>query len=210
MNGVSLSKILSLENARWAIQEFCRTKVMQPVWTLAYCHSLSQETKDDIKAIVKLFEQENPTVEQIKSLHQKISMNHVEINLAVTKKSNYDNGFKQFVASIEEVDIKDEWWDDLLSYIDTMQSEVAFRKKSDVRQMVVKYYIRKKDSLTPKPTPAPAPVPTTQVQVKEDVVEKAKTAIKSANMPNMFWQQMLLELIDDYPAVAEYLTKYLS
>lgn len=183
---------------------------MQPVWTLAYCHSLSQETKDDIKAIVKLFEQENPSVEQIKSLHQKLSMNHVEINLAVTKKSNYDNGFKQFVASIEEVDIKDEWWDDLLSYIDTMQSEVAFRKESDVRQMVVKYYIRKKDSLTPKPTPAPAPVPTTQVQVKEDVVEKAKTAIKSANMPNMFWQQMLLELIDDYPAVAEYLTKYLS
>ena len=210
MTGVSLSKILSLENARWAIQEFCRTKVMQPVWTLAYCHSLSQETKDDIKAIVKLFEQENPSVEQIKSLHQKLSMNHVEINLAVTKKSNYDNGFKQFVASIEEVDIKDEWWDDLLSYIDTMQSEVAFRKESDVRQMVVKYYIRKKDSLTPKPTPAPAPVPTTQVQVKEDVVEKAKTAIKSANMPNMFWQQMLLELIDDYPAVAEYLTKYLS
>lgn len=210
MTGVSLSKILSLENARWAIQEFCRTKVMQPVWTLAYCHSLSQETKDDIKAIVKLFEQENPSVEQIKSLHQKLSMNHVEINLAVTKKSNYDNGFKQFVASIEEVDIKDEWWDDLLSYIDTMQSEVAFRKESDVRQMVVKYYIRKKDSLTPKPTPAHAPVPTTQVQVKEDVVEKAKTAIKLANMPNMFWQQMLLELIDDYPAVAEYLTKYLS
>ena len=46
--------------------------------------------------------------------------------------------------------------------------------------------------------------------MKEDVVEKAKAAIKSANMPNMFWQQMLLELIDDYPATAEYLTKYLS
>jgi hypothetical protein len=212
MTGVSLSKILSLENARWAIQEFCRTKVMQPVWTLAYCHSLSQETKDDIKAIVKLFEQENPSVEQIKSLHQRLSMNHVEINLAVTKKSNYDNGFKQFVASIEEVDIKDEWWDELLSYVDTMQSEVAFRKESDVRQMVVKYYIRKKDSLAPKPTPAPTPTPvSTQVpEVKEDVVEKAKAAIKSANMPNMFWQQMLLELIDDYPAAAEYLTKYLS
>ena len=93
-----------------------------------------------------------------------------------------------------------------------MQSEVAFRKESDVRQMVVKYYIRKKDSLTPKPipTPTPTPVPTQVPEVKEDVVEKAKAAIKSANMPNMFWQQMLLELIDDYPAAAEYLTKYLS
>lgn len=211
MTSVSLSKILSLENARWAIQEFCRTKVMQPVWTLTYCPSLSQETKEDIRAIVKLFEQENPSVEQIKSLHQRLAVNRVEINLAVTKKSNYDNGFESFVKSIDEVDIKEEWWYELLSDVDTMQSEVAFRKESDVRQVVVRFYIRKKDSLTPTPTPTPSPQPTTtQVQVKEDVVEKAKAAIKSANMPNMFWQQMLLELIDDYPEAAEYLTKYLS
>lgn len=46
--------------------------------------------------------------------------------------------------------------------------------------------------------------------ISEDIITKAKDNVKNMNMPNMMWQQMLLELINEHPEVAEYITKYLS
>ena len=126
--------------------------------------------------------------------------------------SNYENGFKNFVDTIEEAEIKSEWWDEMMKELDTMPSEIAFRRMEDVRQRIVAFSIRKNKVIAAaNETTVETPVsPTPKASVEPSLVDKAKSSVKKANMPNMFWQQMLLELIDEHPVVSEYLSKYLS
>ena len=55
----------------------------------------------------------------------------------------------------------------------------------------------------PNVPPTPAPQPSSS----EDEVAEAKNKIKSMNMPNLFWQKIALELIEQYPEVAEYFNR---
>lgn len=212
VKGVNVNEIRSLENVKWAIQEYCKVKSMYPLWTLTYCTGISDQSSSDISEIIKLFATENPSVEKIKELYRRINLNKIELNIIVTKASNYENGFKNFVETIEEAEIKSEWWDEMMKELDTMPSEIAFRRMEDVRQRIVAFSIRK-NKVVPATSEASIESTTTstpQVTVEPSLVDKAKASVKKANMPNMFWQQMLLELIDEHPVVSEYLSKYLS
>ena len=43
-----------------------------------------------------------------------------------------------------------------------------------------------------------------------DAVKKAKTLVKEANMPGVLWQKVVLDIIDNNPEVAEFISNYLS
>jgi len=56
---------------------------------------------------------------------------------------------------------------------------------------------------TPSAPAAPKPV-------SPDAVKKAKTLVKEANMPGVLWQKVVLDIIDNNPEVAEFISNYLS
>ena len=194
--GINVKEIKSLENAKWAVQEFCKIKSKQPLWTLLHVPNINipQDQKDAIKDLIYIFEQENPSVDKIKAVYKKLKLDNVPLNIILTDVTNYQIGFNAFVNSIEEAPIKREWWKEMLEAIETLQSEIAFRQESTVRQKVVAFYIKK---TTPQPQPAPNPAPSTKMS-------EAKDKIKSINMPNMFWQKLVLDLLNDHPELADY------
>ncbi len=203
--GINVKEIKSLENAKWAVQEYCKTKIMQPLWTLLHVPTIPQDQKDAIKDLIYIFDQENPSVDKIKSVYKKLKLDNVPLNIILTNMTNYQSGFRAFVNSIEEAPIKPEWWNEMLEAIDTLPSEIAFRKEADVRQKIVAFYIKKTkkpevaNSYTVEEPPAPTLPPQTTSRMSE-----AKDKIKSINMPNMFWQKLALDLLNDYPELADY------
>ena len=232
---VNINEIKSLHNARWGVQEFCKKVSMQPLWTLNYCEKVAQNEKYQraIKNIISLFEQESPKIDRIKELSNQLDSLKLELPAILKNPDNYQQGFLRFVEKIEkedDVSIKKEWWSDLFEELTILQEEVAFRKESDVENLILKFYNRKTKPAAspvssnnapasqgtgyssinstfsnPQETPAP-PKPV----VSDDVITAAKNNVKGMNMPNMMWQQMILELINEHPEVAEYITKYLS
>jgi hypothetical protein len=101
----------------------------------------------------------------------------------------------------------------MMEEVNTLPSEIAFRKEADVRQKIVSFYIRKIKPTPVPPGPGPNPVPPTPPEPPmppTNYVKDAKDKVKVTNMPNMMWQKVILELIDEYPNVAEFIDKYLS
>lgn len=204
---INVKEIKSLENAKWAVQEYCKIKIMQPLWTLLHVPSIPQDQKNAIQDLIYIFDQENPSVDKIKSVYKKLKLDNVPLNIILTNMANYQTGFRAFVNSIEEAPIKPEWWNEMLEAIDTLPSEIAFRKEADVRQKIVAFYI-KKTTKTPVVPPPPGPGPDTPplppVTTPSSRISEAKDKIKSINMPNMFWQKLALDLLNDYPELADY------
>lgn len=206
--GINVKEIKSLENAKWAVQEFCKIKSMQPLWTLLHVPNIPQDQKDAIKDLIYIFEQENPSVDKIKAVYKKLKLDNMQLNIILTDMTNYQTGFRAFVNSIEEAHIKSEWWNEMLEAIETLQSEIAFRQEPTVRQKIVAFYI-KKTTPQPQPAPNPAPVPypgpSHQPQpIPSTKMSEAKDKIKSINMPNVFWQKLVLDLLNDHPELADY------
>ena len=134
---------------------------------------------------------------------------------------NYEEGFMNFVSHIEEQDdvkIEKEWWSELLSEISSLPEEVAFIKESDIENAILKFEKRKRrptvipdtpsPSSEPEPQPGVSPIPA--AEVPEDLVDKARDAVKATNMPNMMWQKVLLDLIEENPWISQYIADYLS
>lgn len=103
-----------------------------------------------------------------------------------------------------------------------MQSEIAFRKREDVKDCVNAFYIQKiKEESRPsevKPQisngiTAPdmvAEPSVTVVKPAPDAIKQAKNCVKSQTMPSMMWQKVVLDLIEEHPEVSEFLIKYLG
>lgn len=204
--GINVKEIKSLDNAKWAVQEFCKIKSMQPLWTLLHVPNISHELKDAINDLIYIFEQENPSVDKIKAVYKKLKLDNVPLNIILTDMNNYQIGFRAFVNSIEEAPIRPEWWDEMLDTINTLQSEIAFRQETTVRQKIVAFYIKKtapQSSANPVP---PVVVNTTASTTQNNIskISEAKNKIKSINMPNMFWQKLALDLLDEHPELADY------
>jgi hypothetical protein len=211
VDGVNVKDIKSLMNAKWGIEEFCKKVSKYPLWTLLYKPGLNEDLKKAINNIVEIFGNDSPSVDKIKALYKNLDSNRVELNALFTKASNYENGFIAFVESIEDVTIKKEWWNDMMDAVNTLQSEIAFRKESDVKDKIKSFFIRKikGDKLQSYVKPV-QPIPVIKEMPSIDFVQQARKKVQMTNMPNKMWQNVLLELIDKYPVAAEYIDKSLS
>ena len=49
-------------------------------------------------------------------------------------------------------------------------------------------------------------------EISKDLIAamKARDAVKATNMPNMMWQKVLLDLIEENPWISQYIADYLS
>lgn len=220
-----IPEVKSLSNVRWGINEFCMQKSKYPLWVLTYCDNINENRSTIIKLLIEVLEaDQNPDIAKIKELYRLINGERVDIAQLVSAPDNYENGFVNFINSLKTVKIKKEWWNELIEEISHLQSEVAFRKETDVRQCVYEFYNIKRDEespipipepvapIVPGPTPAPIPVPEppTPKIVNPDSIKKAKNLVKEANMPGILWQKVVLDIIDNNPEVAEFITNYLS
>ncbi len=220
-----IPEVKSLSNVRWGINEFCMQKSKYPLWVLTYCDNVNDKRSAIIKLLIEVLEaDQNPDIAKIKELYRMIIGERVDIAQLVSAPGNYENGFVNFINSIKTVKIKKEWWGELIEEISHLQSEVAFRKETDVRQCVYDFYNIKRDEGNPTPTPepvttvvpGPAPTPASVPEppapqiVNPDSIKKAKNLVKEANMPGILWQKVVLDIIDNHPEVAEFITNYLS
>ena len=221
-----IPEVKSLGNVRWGVNEFCMQKSKYPLWVLTYCDNVTEQRAAIIKLMIEVLEaDQNPDIKKIKDLYRLINSEKVDLAQLISNPKNFENGFMNFIHSMKNIEIKAEWWNELLEEISHLQSEVAFRKESDVRECVLNFYIEKTKTPeftpapqpTPGPSPAPQPTPTPDPQltpapdpVNPDVVKKARALVKEANMPGVLWQKVVLDIIDNNPDVAEFITKYLS
>ncbi len=226
----------SLSNVHWGINEFCKQKSKYPLWVLTYCENINETRSAIIKLLIEVLEaDQNPDITKIKNLYRLINSEKVDIAQLVSNPNNYENGFVNFINSMKTVKIQKEWWNELIEEISHLQSEVAFRKESDVRECVYAFYNTKRDELNPvQPIPQPdqpaepnkqgdtpsvspkndivpsvPPTPATPT-ANPDTVKKAKNLVKETNMPGVLWQKVVLDIIDANPEVAEFISKYLS
>lgn len=226
---MNLDENKSLANAKWGVQEFCKKKAKQPLWTLKYCDNINNDLKKVVSQLIDLFEQEVPKTDRIKELTQLIETSKIDLYQLVTNTANYENGFYNFVKGLDNVQIKDEWWNDLIEEVNTLPSEVAFRKESDVQTKVLNFYIGKiqqpkpndqeehnggdKDSASPYNVPSDNNDTDNGSSVHEfdpGTVEQAKTKISNTKMPNIFWQKFVMDLVEAYPESAKYISDNLE
>lgn len=225
-----IPEVKSLSNVRWGINEFCMQKSKYPLWVLTYCDNINENRSAIIKLLIEVLESDqNPDIGKIKNLYRLVNSEKMDIAQLVSNPNNYENGFLNFINSMKNVKIQRDWWNELIEEISHLQSEVAFRKESDVRECVLNFYIAKVDAQKParpvkpsttdipggiapaKPDDAPvSPAEPVNKPVSPDIIKKAKNLVKEANMPGVLWQKVVLDIIDSNPEVAEFITNYLS
>ena len=217
VKGVSLSDLKSLNYAKWSITEFCKQIAKYPLWSLLYCSKIEEKKAcaEAIKDLITLFNQDSYSLDKIKSLYHEIKeVGQVDLYKLCTNSANYQEGFKNFINNIKDVELQPEWWEELEEELGHLQSEIAFRREEDVRSAVMSFYINKIKKPEPMPIPGgmaaePDPIPT-PVQAKPDDIKMAKTLVREQTMPSMMWQKVILDLIEEHPEVSQFLISYLG
>ena len=214
VKGVSLSDLKSLNYAKWSITEFCKQIAKYPLWSLLYCEKIKENTScaKAIRDLINLFNQDSYSLDKIKLLYGEIKVEQLDLYKLLAKSDNYKEGFTNFIYNIKDVELLPEWWDELEEELGHLQSEIAFRREEDVRSAVMSFYINK---IKPEPTPITSSGGKTVVQkpvqqVQQDDIKKAKTLVREQTMPNMMWQKVMLDLIEEHPEVSEFLISYLG
>lgn len=224
VKGVNMADLKSLRYANWTITEFCKQIAKYPLWSLLYCSAIKEkpECEKALNDLIYLFSQDSYTLQKIKELYNEIKGEQIDLYKLLAKQSNYREGFVNFINSINNVDIKEEWWDELEEELSHLQSEIAFRKREDVKDCVNAFYIQKiKEESRPSDVKPQIPngitVPDmvaepsiTVVKAAPDTIKLAKNCVKSQTMPSMMWQKVVLDLIEEHPEVSEFLIKYLG
>lgn len=224
VKGVNMADLKSLRYANWAITEFCKQIAKYPLWSLLYCSAIKEkpECEKALNDLIYLFSQDSYTLQKIKELYNEIKGEQIDLYKLLAKQSNYREGFVNFINSINKVDIKDEWWNELEEELSHLQSEIAFRKREDVKDCVNAFYIQKIEEQN-KPSEVKSQIPNnitvpdqvseplvTAVKAAPDTIKLAKNCVKSQTMPSMMWQKVVLDLIEEHPEVSEFLIKYLG
>lgn len=220
VKGVSMSDLKSLTYAKWSITEFCKQIAKYPLWSLLYCKKIEENDncKKAISDLISLFNQDSYKLAKIKELLREIKADQIDLYKLLTNSENYREGFVNFINTIENVELKPEWWDELEEELSHLQSEIAFRREEDVKSCVMSFYIDKikvptPPSVTPPvmvpgveepPVAPPMPIPA------EDEIRKARNLVKEQNMPSMMWKQFVLEIIDEHPEISQFISTYLG
>ena len=223
VKGVNMADLKSLRYANWAITEFCKQIAKYPLWSLLYCSAIKEKSECEkaLNDLIYLFSQDSYTLQKIKELYNEINGEKIDLYKLLAKQSNYREGFVNFINGINNVDIKDEWWDELEEELGHLQSEIAFRKREDVKDCVNAFYIQKiKEQSKPSGGDVQSDKGTDSDIVSEplvtvakaapDTIKQAKNCVKSQTMPSMMWQKVVLDLIEEHPEVSEFLIKYLG
>lgn len=218
VKGVSMSDLKSLTYAKWCITEFCKQIAKYPLWSLLYCDEINTKPscQKAIADMIALFNQDSYQLAKVKELLKEIKSDQIDLYKMLTKASNYREGFVNFINDIKEVELKEEWWDELEEELSHLQSEIAFRREEDVKSCVMSFYINKiKPPTTSSTFMAAEPLQGTSSNPLNplatlDDIKKAKMMVKESTISQMMWKSFVLEIIDEYPQTAKFISDYLG
>lgn len=217
--GVNPNEVKSLGMAKWGIQEFCKSVVGLPLWSVKYCSDATSLLRQYVDEIISLLEVENPTVEKIKAVVPHVDNARVDLHDLLSKKANYGEGFARFVSDIDGVEIHEEWHGELMEELkQKLPPETAFWRETDVENCVLKFYNKKNRPVEPTPDHYYKDETESQpsLRVAEsmtpilpiiDAKKKAKERIRSVRFENYQWQLFLSELIEAHPEISDYIVK---
>ena len=213
--GMAGTEVNSFAMARWGMQQYCKEVSGLPLWTVTHSSMSTPQLGDIMEKLLNLLSEETPTVEKIKVVVPHLDKSKVDIHDLLTTVDNYTEGFRRFVHSIEGVEIKEEWHDELMESLrKNLPSEPFFWKQTEVENRVQRFYI---DKIKPAPQPSPAqPEPNTRV-VYTPVVPaplpqtgQVKQRITQSSMNQQQLKLLLVELLNSYPQIADFLDKNLD
>ena len=186
------------------------------MWSLIYCEEIKTKPscQKAITDMIALFNQDSYQLTKVKNLLKEIKSDQIDLYKMLTKASNYREGFVNFINGIKDVELKEEWWNELEEELSHLQSEIAFRREEDVKNCVMSFYINKiKPATTPSVTKTAENQPDNSLAKSpstDDDIKKAKTLVKESTITQMMWKSFVLEIIDEYPQTAKFISEYLG
>ncbi len=140
-------ELTSLKNVRWGVIGYCKQKSKLPLWCLKYSQSVTQEDFCYlIEQLVELVQKDELKEGAIKKILRTLEQYKYDLSRLLLNTSAFEEGFKTFVHNIKDVTIKDEWWEELITYLhQQMQSEVGFWKENDVETAILRFSIKKNE-----------------------------------------------------------------
>ena len=225
--GVKEADIKSLSMAKWAIQEYCKVSVKRPLWAARYCKAISSY-KPLLDELIDILDQDTAPLDKVKKIVPKLEHNKEDLLDILSDVHSYEEGFDAFLDGIKNIDIKQEWREELMKEIAYgLPSEIAFWKESDVQIQVMQYYLSKTQpahnegkpdkniptdntansttNVTDHSTSTRNTTPTTPEN--PDAKRQAKNKIRNMERSNVQWQMMMLELLNSHPEIADYINK---
>ena len=236
VKGVSMSDLKSLNYAKWCITEFCKQIAKYPLWSLLHCKAIKEKPacEKTIKDLITLFNQDNYQLSKIKELLHGIKNNSIELYILLSNPTNYSEGFKTFINEMKDVELQEEWWDELEEELSHLQSEIAFRREEDVKSCVFAFYINKIKKLSAPSVPDVKnndghentdnigvgyvaegtneyrPTITAMPKTSDEDIKKAKSLVKESNMPTSMWKMFVLEVLEEHPEISKFIAGYLG
>lgn len=202
--------------AKWGIQEYCKSVVGLPLWSVKYCADATPTLRQYVDELISLLEMDTPTVEKIKAVVPHVDSARIDLHDLLTKKTNFGEGFARFIADIDGVEIEEEWHGELMDELRSkLPPETAFWRETDVENCVLKFYNKKTRPVEHAPKPygtddeTPQTEPVKPFKPVLDAKKKAKERVRNAKFENYQWQMILLELIEAHPEIAEYIVNKL-
>ena len=141
-------ELTSLKNVRWGVVAYCKQKSKLPLWCLKYSTSVATDDfRSLIDQLVELVQKDELKEDIVKKVLKALDrQQQFELSRILLNSVAFEEGFKIFVQNIKDVTIKDEWWDELKTYLSQqMQGEVGFWKESDVETAILRFSIKKNE-----------------------------------------------------------------
>lgn len=175
------SSVSSLTDARWAITHEFSTMKGFPLWSVKYITD-KDHIKTLIDRILKICDSSgeamrNPNIlsETIKLLKQY----HLDLKNIIRDKSKFEEGFVNYLRSIEHVNLKIDEINDAIDYLRRhLSGEVGFWKEDEVKDNLKNWRISKENPIdNPLPT-IPIDSPERVIIPNENIAERKEKLYK--------------------------------
>lgn len=209
-----VGELTSIKNVRWGIAFYCKHKSKHPLWSLRYSNQSIEGVNSLIDQIVNMVHKEDVQTEQIKSLLKVTNEYKFDLQRILLSPIAFEEGFKNYINKIESVTIENEWWCELLKYLEErMQGEIGWWKETDVESKVKDFYIKK---MTPVAQPDNQPTTPNREEtntnsllnspksvIVKEKVDTVRNRITQASLPNPALKWILVQVLDNFPETAD-------
>lgn len=163
------SDISSLTDARWAMAHEYSDQVEYPLWSLKYVQDCPKEVAELIDGVVKVISD----TESIKNpqLLSKVAnglANNIDLGNLLTNAYNFEKGFKNYVTSIEIVNLQNNEFEEARRYLKGhLESTIGLWTEERVRDTLKDWRLSQRE-IVHEPQPIYPPTPTKPQPIEPD------------------------------------------
>ena len=214
-------ELTSLVNVRWGVVAFCTQKPKLPLWCLKYSSIITNDLLSLIEKLVKLIQEETIQAELVNKTLQICTSQSFELIAAISNIQNFEEGFKTYIKDISSIDIKDDWWDELKSFLNqTLQGDSGRWQELDVLQAANKFYQDKtrKDEVSVNILPKAEVVSESGAETvmatptfpNEKINRVKEKVAKTSNTSSNALKNILLQILEKFPQTVDIIDENLE